>query len=186
TYAEAPGSVRSVAKISERVPCDFSSSDASCRSLSALRATRTRLYPSRAKMRANSIPIPNEAPVISAVLRSSMGATVQPKRSCHKQRRVRRPASASKKRFRLHMRQRRLHSVDRVPRSCGFQAIVHVIDVLYAFIFQPLPESIRAVFRVDGDAFLPRGASAEHAVEFHARLGCQLQRLGKLGIAHAR
>src|ERR1019366_8610771 len=87
------------------------------------------------------------------------------------ERRVRRPASAVGKRFHLHVGQRRFHPVDRVPRGCGLQAIVYVIDVLYAFILQPLPESIGAVFRVNGDTVFPGGASAEHAVEFHTRLG---------------
>jgi len=55
----------------------------------------------------------------------------------------------------LHVASAGFHAIDRVPRGCGLQAVVYVIDVLHALVFQPLPESIGAVFRVHRDAFFP-------------------------------
>src|ERR1019366_5762339 len=80
---------------------------------------------------------------------------------------------------------RLLHLVNAVPRSCGLERIVHIADVLYAFVLQPGAESGSALFGEDGDAIFPGGASAEHAIKLHARLGGKLQVFDELRIAHA-
>src|ERR1700722_8660407 len=85
-----------------------------------------------------------------------------------------------RKQLRLHVSKRWFHAVDRMPGACGLQAGVYVIDVFYAFVFQPLAEGVGALFCVYGDTFFPGGASAEHAVEFHTRFRRQFERLRKL------
>src|SRR5580704_9806135 len=61
-----------------------------------------------------------------------------------------------------------LHLVDAVPGSCGLERIVHIGNVLYAFVFQPGAESRCTLFGEDRDAVFPGSASTEHSVELHA------------------
>src|SRR5271166_1829632 len=83
----------------------------------------------------------------------------------------------------LPCRHRLRHLVDAVPRCRGLQRIVHVVDVLHAFVFQPCPEGGCALLSEDRDAVFPGGASAEHTVEFHAGFGGELQVLDELRVA---
>src|SRR4051794_35301435 len=69
--SRAAGSVTSQATTSARTPCFDDSSPASERSFSSLRATRVTPWPRPASSRANASPIPEDAPVISAVNPSS-------------------------------------------------------------------------------------------------------------------
>src|SRR5579864_9329650 len=86
----------------------------------------------------------------------------------------------------LHSSHRRFHVVNREPGRRGLQLAVDVFDVLHALGFKPFAESSRSLFRIDGNALFPCGASAEHAVKLHARFAGQLQRLTELRVAHAR
>src|SRR5271167_477243 len=86
----------------------------------------------------------------------------------------------------LPCRHRLRHLVDAVPRCRGLQRIVHVADVLHAFVFQPCAEGGCALLGEDGDAVFPGGAPAEHAVELHAGFGSELQVFNELGIADPR
>src|SRR5579872_7531934 len=72
-----------------------------------------------------------------------------------------------------------------VPGTGGFQRAVDVLDVLDALRLEPIPERRCALLRVDGDAVLPGGAAAEHAVEAGAGLGCQFQRLDEDRVRNA-
>src|SRR5664280_1930947 len=78
-----------------------------------------------------------------------------------------------------------LHLVDAVPGSRGLERIVYVADVLHAFVLQPGAESGGALLGENGDAIFPGGASTEHAVKLHARLGGELQVFDELRIAYA-
>src|SRR5271166_3409767 len=85
------------------------------------------------------------------------------------------------------LRRHRLRNlVDAGPRGCSLQRVVHVADVLHAFVFQPCTEGGCALLGEDGDAVFPGGASAEHAVELDACFGSELQVLDELRIANAR
>src|SRR6185437_10363723 len=77
------------------------------------------------------------------------------------------------------------HFIEREPRRGGFQPLVYIVDVLYAFALQPFPESVSALLGIHRDAVLPGGASAEDAIEFHAGFCRQGERLIELGIADA-
>src|SRR5580692_3618641 len=65
--------------------------------------------------------------------------------------------------------------VNRVPRRRGFEARVHVVDVLLADSLQPFVESRCAFFDIDGNAVFPCGAAAEDAGEFGAGFGGEFQ-----------
>src|SRR5271167_3369057 len=86
----------------------------------------------------------------------------------------------------LPRRHRLRHLVDAVPGCGRLQRVVHVADVLHAFVFQPCTEGGSALLGEDGDAVFPGGASAEHAVELDACFGSELQVLDELRIANAR
>src|SRR5829696_5307152 len=73
SWARCSGSVRSCGATSARTPCCCSSSPASSRRRSSRRATSVTLWPSPASRRANSVPIPDDAPVTTAVAAGSGG-----------------------------------------------------------------------------------------------------------------
>src|ERR1700678_326718 len=141
-------------------------------------------------MRASSDPMPNEAPVIRAVLRSGVefifhltiyfrkkGGSADPPKT---------PAKMPwPQDFSSPLNQRRLYLINRMPRGCGLQLFVDVMDVLYALGFQPLAESLCPLFGVDGNAVLPGRASAEHAVELHARFSGEFEGLAEFCVADA-
>src|SRR3954468_24987954 len=77
----------------------------------------------------------------------------------------------------------RLRSVGLKPGSRGFQPFIDVLDVLHSFVLHPLHESLLSLLCKYGNAVGPGRASAEHSVEFHSRLGGQLQRFGELLVA---
>src|SRR5579862_5891283 len=77
------------------------------------------------------------------------------------------------------------HAVDRVPARCRFQLVVDVVDVLYAFGFEPFAEGGCALLGIDRDAVFPRGAAAKHAVELHSGFSGEFERLAEFGIADA-
>src|SRR5713101_9515454 len=120
-------------------------------------------------MRASSRPMPNEAPVIRAVL---VGAfSIQHLAFSAWQRTKAGPEDPPLRlgeRFRLHMGQRRFSLIDRMPRGRRFQFVVDVVDVLHALGFQPLAERRGTLLGVDRDTIFPSSASAEDAVELHA------------------
>src|SRR5271170_4672946 len=94
-------------------------------------------------------------------------------------------ASDELKRKLVHPRQSRFDLVDRVPRGRSLQAVVYVVYVLDALGLQPFAESLRAVFRVDGDAILPSSAPAKHSVELYTRFACEFERFRELCVADA-
>src|SRR5260370_36987700 len=71
-----------------------------------------------------------------------------------------------------------------MPWRWCVQALIHILNVFYAFGVHPIFEGLAPLLGINRDAVFPGGASAEHSGELHARLGYQLQRLGELGIAH--
>src|ERR1700730_4639915 len=81
--------------------------------------------------------------------------------------------------------QRRLHSIDRMPRGRSLQLAVHVIDVLYAFSLQPRAESGRALLGIDRDSIFPGRAPAQHAIKLDSGLSRQFQRLAEFRVAYA-
>src|SRR5271168_4447059 len=76
-------------------------------------------------------------------------------------------------------------AVKAVPRLCGTEVIVHVLDVLHARVVEPVFQGAKALFAVDGDGVLPSGAAAENAGEVDAGLGSELERLGEHVVGHA-
>src|SRR3984885_11966597 len=82
--------------------------------------------------------------------------------------------------------QDRLDPLNRIPRSSGLQLVVNIIDVLHSFSLEPLAEGGRTLLRINRDSIFPCRTSAQHAIEFHSRFSCQLQRLAELSIAHTR
>src|SRR5271163_3432023 len=142
-------------------------------------------------MRANSSPMPNDAPVMRAVLRSGTG--MQAVFVCVGRTLLsaafdfdfgfpRGPAVKGKNNIKIKIKsggqecpphtqvlyQCWFHFVDRMPRGRGLQLVVDVVDVLDAFGFQPLTERIRALLGVDRNTFFPGSASAENAIELHS------------------
>ena len=86
----------------------------------------------------------------------------------------------------LRAHQRRLRLVERVPRSCGLQLGVDIVDVLHSFGLEPLAEGVGTVLRIDGDSILPGGAAAENAIELYAGLAGEFEGLAELGVADSR
>src|ERR1039458_3154869 len=83
----------------------------------------------------------------------------------------------------LYVGQRGFHFVNRMPRSCGLQFSVDVVDVLHALGLQPLAERIGALLGIDGDSIFPGRPPAEDAVELHARFSSQFERLAEFRVA---
>src|ERR1700694_4938885 len=137
-------------------------------------------------MRASSSPMPNEAPVIRAVLRSGTG--IQHSALSIQHLVIRQKIKAAPQ-IRLKIKnlkspdQRGLNLVNRVPRGRGLQFVVDVVNVLHALGFQPLAERDGALLGVDRNTVFPGGASAEDAVELYARLSCQFERLAEFRVA---
>src|SRR5580658_4006550 len=73
-----------------------------------------------------------------------------------------------------------------IPRRGGFDGVVHGVDILHAFLRQPIFERLHAALGVHRDAFFPGGAAAQHAGEIRAGFGGHVQRLHELRIAYAR
>src|ERR1019366_5428705 len=72
-----------------------------------------------------------------------------------------------------------------MPGGSCLQAFVHVVDVLYAFVLQPLAEGSRALLGINRDTGFPGGPAAENAVELHSGFSGQFQSLSELGVAYA-
>ena len=70
-----------------------------------------------------------------------------------------------------------LGAVLQVPGAGGLQGVVDVVDILHAGGFEPTAEGFLSLLGKDGDAVLPGGATAEHAVELGARLARELEGL---------
>src|ERR1700677_4462469 len=70
-----------------------------------------------------------------------------------------------------------------MPRGCSLQLFVDVVDVLYAFSFQPFAERSCALLGVDRNAVLPGSSSAEHAIELYARFSGEFEGLAEFCIA---
>src|SRR5208282_670498 len=136
-------------------------------------------------MRANSNPMPNEAPVMRAVLRSGIGRNESAFKFNNWATRKADPKTrlCAWESLHLHVGHRGFHFVDRMPRSRGLQFVIDVTDILHALGFKPLTERTRALFRVDGDAICPGCASAEDAVELHAGFPGELERLAEFCVA---
>src|SRR6266403_4521949 len=81
------------------------------------------------------------------------------------------------------MCQSRLSLINRVPRGCGLQFVVDVVDVPHALGFKPLPECRGALLGIDRDTIFPGGASTKDAVEPHARFSRKLERLAEFRVA---
>src|ERR1700756_832070 len=60
-----------------------------------------------------------------------------------------------------------------VPGVRGFERLVDVLDVFDAGRVEPIFKGLGALLRVDGDAVLPGGAAAEHAIEGRSTLRCE-------------
>src|SRR5581483_11140443 len=72
-----------------------------------------------------------------------------------------------------------------VPGNGGFDRIIDRIDVLDAFLLQPVLQGFGALLGVDWDSFFPGGTAAQYAGIIRAGLRCHVERLRKLGITHA-
>ncbi len=80
----------------------------------------------------------------------------------------------------------RLRAIFFVPRRSRLQPFVQRLDVAHALFGQPIFKRLIALLCIDGDAFLPGGATAEHAVEAGLGLGGHLQAFQELVVAHPR
>src|ERR1700722_5964964 len=72
-----------------------------------------------------------------------------------------------------------------MPRGCSFEFTVDVVDVLYAFGFQPLAERRRALLGVNRNTLFPGGAPAEDTVELHSRFAREFKRFAELRVAYS-
>src|SRR4029077_21039080 len=80
--------------------------------------------------------------------------------------------------------QGRLSVVNRMPRGCGLQLAVDVVNILHALAFQPFAERGGALLGIDRNTLFPGGASTKNAVEFHSGFPRQFERLAEFGVAH--
>src|SRR3989475_12367336 len=76
-------------------------------------------------------------------------------------------------------------AVELEPRLGRAQAIVHVLDVLYALVGQPVFQCFDALLAIDRNGVFPCGGARADAGEVDPGFGDELKRLGERLVAHA-
>src|ERR1700733_13309932 len=87
---------------------------------------------------------------------------------------------------RLRQSSRRTSAIKAKPRLRRHKFRVHVVNILDAFVLQPVFQRFRALLRVNRNAFLPSRAPAEPPREIHAGFRGKLKRFGENVVIHAR
>src|SRR5712691_1602088 len=75
-------------------------------------------------------------------------------------------------------------AVELKPGLGRSQAIVDVLDILYALVGQPVFQRFDAMLAIDWYAVFPCGAAADHGGEVDPGFGDEFKRLGECLVAH--
>src|SRR3981189_846657 len=82
-------------------------------------------------------------------------------------------------------RRSRRHSVKRKPRLRRGQPAIYILDIFHALIAQPIFQSLRPIFAVNGNGVFPSRASAQASRKIDASFGREVQSFGECVVAYS-